>query len=375
MYIEVVGASSLNKGAYLMLLSLLDQIEERGLKNKIKLVVAPSHGFSYKDRSVLGLYQKLWFEKKGYQFGYILDFLCPKLLKIAYGLVGDREISAVLDISGFYYGDYWGESTVKSASRRVRKSNKKYILLPQAFGPFENLAVKKYAADFLRNAVLVYSRDQESYEHCKKIGVSSFLCPDLTILNGIDVSPNISHRNGVAIVPNYKMLESSNSKFYIEALKGYIGICLKNSIRVDFIIHEGVKDYKIAQALNEELCVDIPILMVDSPVRIKEMLSSYKVVISSRFHALVSSLSKVTPVISLGWSHKYSALLADFGVADYHVDLNEGLKADDIARFNRLLLDDEIYSKVSTKIRSRLLINKDSVSSMWDTVFKQLDEL
>ena len=37
------------------------------------------------------------------------------------------------------------------------------------------------------------------------------------------------------------------------------------------------------------------------------------IVVSSRYHALVSAMSQGVPVVATGWSHKYATLLDDFG--------------------------------------------------------------
>lgn len=42
--------------------------------------------------------------------------------------------------------------------------------------------------------------------------------------------------------------------------------------------------------------------------------------VTSRFHAMVSALSVGTPVLVVGWSHKYEEVLDDFGLAEWTLD-------------------------------------------------------
>ena len=38
--------------------------------------------------------------------------------------------------------------------------------------------------------------------------------------------------------------------------------------------------------------------------------------LTSRFHAMISALAERTPLLVIGWSHKYAEVLAPFGLAD-----------------------------------------------------------
>ena len=39
-------------------------------------------------------------------------------------------------------------------------------------------------------------------------------------------------------------------------------------------------------------------------------------IVTSRFHAMISALVERTPLLVVGWSHKYGEVLAQFGLVD-----------------------------------------------------------
>ena len=57
--------------------------------------------------------------------------------------------------------------------------------------------------------------------------------------------------------------------------------------------------------------------------QLRELIGSFDTLIASRFHALISAICTSTPVITLGWSHKYDEVLEEFGISDYSVKYNE----------------------------------------------------
>ena len=170
MMIEVRKAGFVNKGAELMLLSVLDRVG-RELPDA-DLVMAPNLRMApYRKRAVLGLYQKVWFQRYRVRWGY-LGRLVPRGMREFFGLVLDSEVDAVLDTSGFSYSDQVGlSSTLATAKdlRRWKKQRTKVILLPQAFGPFENKRIRssmRYIAD---NTDLIFARDEISYNYLADI--------------------------------------------------------------------------------------------------------------------------------------------------------------------------------------------------------------
>ncbi len=88
-----------------------------------------------------------------------------------------------------------------------------------------------------------------------------------------------------------------------------------------------------------------------SPEEIRELLGRSKCLVASRFHAMIGALEKCTPVLLIGWSHKYKEVLDMFGLGEYAADFSslelETLKT----KFNEFMADNDI---IRSKIKENL---------------------
>ncbi len=92
------------------------------------------------------------------------------------------------------------------------------------------------------------------------------------------------------------------------------------------------------------------------------MIGQCRIVISSRFHGLVSALSQSVPVLAMGWSHKYKELLTDYDCEEFLIPV------DGIAISKALENIDKNYPKIKRRIEVRAKEIKAQVSQMWATV-------
>jgi polysaccharide pyruvyl transferase WcaK-like protein len=171
MYCEIRKVGFVNKGAELMLLAAVDQLNARCPDMKLVMKAGRSNSHEpYLLRAKLGLFQKPWAWKGEYQLGDLFKFM-PVKYRDMFGIVLDKELDIVLDGSGFSYSDQWGLKAIKELVRsaeRWKKNGTKLIMLPQAFGPFGD-ELKPYAKRFIELADLVYVRDEVSLKHMKEI--------------------------------------------------------------------------------------------------------------------------------------------------------------------------------------------------------------
>lgn len=56
---------------------------------------------------------------------------------------------------------------------------------------------------------------------------------------------------------------------------------------------------------------------------LRHLIAGSRVLVTSRFHAMISGLATCTPTVVVGWSHKYREVLDDFGLIDFGMDSAE----------------------------------------------------
>jgi hypothetical protein len=369
--VEIKGIGFPNKGAELMLAAILHEFEVRGVSAKFSVEPYGDYGL----RARYGLFQKARVHKMGIDFGALISLLPKKLLDV-FGIVRPRDIDVVLDASGFSYGDQWGANLIEyrlgTTISALKKRGVKVVLLPQAFGPFEDTSTKEVARNILSQADLVFARDIISLKHCRSIMSSALLDirPDFTnLVAGLEWSGFDAAHHEICFIPNLKMIEKTTSgNEYISLMVKLIDFTKKQGKNPFLLIHEGEADKLLANEIASQVNFELQILEPLDPLKIKWVIGQSKVVVSSRFHGLVSALSQGVPVLATGWSHKYQCLLEDYNVNDALIDVVNG-RVEAEKYLGLLLSDNQEYIRISNTIRQSGVRQKETVELMWDKVF------
>ncbi|MGO2374026.1 MAG: polysaccharide pyruvyl transferase family protein [Pseudoalteromonas prydzensis] len=373
MMVEIKGIGLPNRGAELMLLAIIEEFEKRGVD--ADFLVEPLG--DYKTRAKYNLFQKSRFFGKGYNFGWPFS-LFPKIIREKYGIVNKSEIDLVIDASGFAYGDKWGPKLINDRLANeidfFKKNDVKVVLLPQAFGPFENKAVAAASKKIFSMADVLMARDDVSYEYVNKLGnfekLSQF--PDFTnLVKPIDIEKYNHLENRACVIPNFQMIRRGNSKGeqYIETLAKTIKHLEALGQKPYLLIHEGVRDLSLAKQVNSALDHQVEVVDPQDALAIKSIISKSSILVGSRFHGIVSALSTGVPVVAMGWSHKYEMLLKEYGVPELLVEVN----ANDVtSSCTRLLSDDSYRTTTLATINSASVELKKLSTQMWDKVFNEI---
>uniref|UniRef100_UPI0040482945 polysaccharide pyruvyl transferase family protein n=1 Tax=Algoriphagus sp. TaxID=1872435 RepID=UPI0040482945 len=377
MNIELRGVQFVNKGAELMLRTIMDTMKSKNPNSKFVMELFGESTIElYKSN---GIYTKLNILRGGIDTGDLGKYL-PALVRKKYHLISENEIEVIFDSSGFAYGDFWG---VKKAQVRMsnqiqkwKKQGKKVVLLPQAFGPFKDEELRKSMANILKHADLIFARDNYSLEYLVEIApeYSSkvFLSPDFTNLTKGILPENFNYiDHQVAIIPNLKMLESKMFKDpyeYYKILKDFVDKIIHLGLKPYFLLHEVGKDKIVSSAVNNLLKSPIPIIEESDPIKIKGIINTSKAVIGSRFHGLVSALSQGVPVLCLGWSHKYEALLEDYDFSEGMIPLN-GIDEKFIDEKLDTVLNPQKRPELLSKLKESSEKQKRLSEQMWEKVF------
>jgi len=373
--IEIRKAGFTNKGAEMMLVATVQETRDRF--PNAKLVVAPNYAYPFEARARLGLWHRAELIKKNIDFGRIIA-LVPAKLRERYGFVTQKEIDVVFDAAGFAYSDQWGLAPTLDLAKRAeaaQAAEQKFILLPQAFGPFQKEGMKDAITRAVAAVDLLFARDQKSYDYLiEAVGPQEKirLCPDFT--NLLKAKPFSGFKKGdgkVAIVPNARMLDKSNtgeSGAYIAFLTRAIAQVEAAQLEPFFLVHETMDDLPLAQKINADRMTPLEIVEVQDSLVAKGIIAQCDALIGSRFHALVSALCQAVPVIGTGWSHKYQELFMDYGY-------EQGLTRVDIdtAAIDTVLaplLTPESRAKITQDLKVPAHTLKASVTQMWDEVFR-----
>ena len=123
-----------------------------------------------------------------------------------------------------------------------------------------------------------------------------------------------------------------------------------------------MNDGPVCREVAEACAGDSQVLGLDSDLtagELRHLVALGSVLVTSRFHAMISGLTTSTPTVVVGWSHKYKEVLDDFGLSNLGLDssaLNTPSEIADIVA-EVLASKDQISQQISTalpavKIRS-----------------------
>lgn len=253
----------------------------------------------------------------------VLPLLSQRFLETR-GIGNTRDLVALLDCSGFAYGDQWSSRRLVARVRyyeMLRGRGVKLIMLPQALGSFENPEIRSHAQHLLAQFDCIYARDAVSERHVLGLGLDPekvSVCPDLTHLlaapKPVETEP---WARRVAIVPNARLLdktEATVARTYLEFLVLCVERVRANDLEPVILQHE-TNDGALIQQLLERLDVK-PQVFNEDGLTSKGFLGCCYANLGSRYHSVVSSLSQATPTLGTSWTHKYEALFAEYHCED-----------------------------------------------------------
>lgn len=355
MIVDIRGTNTRNKGAQLMLQAICSR-----LGGQFDLSLPPAFT-DYATRSRLGLRQTLY-EPALPRLSSLLGNAVPARIRTDYGLTADREIGGVLDASGFHYTDQFDVALPRREAlvgRAWARRGVPKILMPQAFGPFENPETRRWSREALEQASLLFVRDRVSEDYVRQLRISTTTVrsPDFTIGVKPPTIDPVSDQPFLALVPNTKLFTHGrlDRAGYLELLAGFSGAAKVNGLTSVVVVHEET-DHDVARELADS--IGAPLFSAADPLVLKAALGQAAAAVASRFHAVVGCLSQSVPTLAFGWSHKYRELLDDFGVADRVVTP----ESDPEAVLTGLLSD----SAGSTRQKDRQQELVDKVELMWE---------
>ncbi|MBD1431742.1 polysaccharide pyruvyl transferase family protein [Sphingobacterium sp. DN00404] len=374
MIIQVDGINTKNKGAELMLIAVLEELESRfpnatvylNANGDLNLQLLPDFKLDLRKRFFLGKAKTLVkaLRKLHLPYKYFTHFYAK------------RGIDLMVDASGFQYSDQWKHSVDQLESRnfyyrKLKSYGTKLVMLPQAFGPFQTNNGKR-SVDIISDSFdLIFAREQQSYDYLVKAGAKEDIvkrsCDFTFKVTGRFDDQVARYTDHVCIIPNKKMITHTNAgSSYLELMNRIIDSVEELGKKAFLLNHEGCEDEKLCHEINLLRKEKLPILTGLSAKEVKGVIGNSYLVISSRFHGVASALSQAIPCLATSWNHKYEMLFKDFGQTNtiIRVEDNWSINAQKISK---LIGNRENVINI-LKSRKHELVNE--IDSMWDTTFE-----
>ena len=300
----------------------------------------------------------------------------PLLRRVGVGwcpasIAGMVRSDVVVDVSGIAFNDgRLGVSLYNLLSvLPAHLVGTPVVRLSQAFGPLERPANRLLARVALRLGTHAVARGQRSLALLDRAGLAdparTSVAPDLALLYDDGYCLTEPHTDRVeeleawmrdddtpvvAVVPSSLLLGRfrEDGRDYVTAVVTQVEHLLGTGRRV-LLLPNATKHGTGSERNNDFTAIDAAMcrleeagVMTASPgaVRavdfdvnttgIRRLIAACEAVVTSRFHAMVAALALGVPVMVLGWSHKYTEVLAAFGQGRHAVDaLTEVAPGDD----------------------------------------------
>lgn len=224
-------------------------------------------------------------------------------------------------------GIVYGRPTVKAA---------------QALGPFERRSTRIAARMVLprlswigaRGAATRRNLDQLALTNVTEVADLAFSLPESATLPDSVESALPVGRNFCVVMPSavVRKLVEDDGVAYVPAVADMVEL-LRESTDLDVVIAphsyraghpEGrMNDGPVCREVAERVGSVDGVVLIDQDLDaavLRCLIDRSSLLVTSRFHAMISGLATATPTVVVGWSHKYREVLDEFGLAEFGLD-------------------------------------------------------
>lgn len=359
MKILIVGGGFVNKGAEAMVKTVQTELGKRIPDATFHVQGYPTEDWAFLESEGIQPLPSLGRNAKLRR----LVTLCGTHPSLAFHLPAHRhfgqavtvaQIDAIVDVSGYAYGDPWGTASANLRADMVafaRDLRKPYVFLPQAWGPFQNAELAKVVHRICSQASMVYARDDRSMADLallfgQRLPPTVQLSPDIAFLFEKNLPPSPStglqshlvdqNTPTAGVAPNMRIYEKTEGtgadNRYLRFLVTVCTTLVSYGFRVLLLPHEvarkntGSIDDRLLCSIIENAVQDNRVTALVhrmSSSEIKQQIGSMQCLVGSRFHALVAALSQGIPSFAVSWSHKYKELLRSAGLDRYVIEYED----------------------------------------------------
>jgi polysaccharide pyruvyl transferase WcaK-like protein len=332
--------------------------------------------------------------------------VCPfkglryRLVRKSPWLMALSEADHVWDIwGGDSFSDIYGLMTfiVDSISRFITIiMKKKYVLLPQTYGPYHSSIAKCISRHIIKKAHRIYSRDKGSLELIKDLlgrnyrSERMYFCPDVAFIldatkpQAVLIKPKLPDTNNYPLVGiniNGLVYDAEHNYsnrfglmldyvFFINRLVEYF--MQETDVHVIFIPHvfglTGRKDDDFLSSSNVFNTYSVSytnrIHLVGKQYNqneIKYLIGLCNFFIGSRMHSCVAALSQGIPTIGVAYSKKFLGVFQSLDLDELVVDARSVKIEEAISHISNRFFDRQSYcEKIKPKIEDAKVLIKDS---------------
>lgn len=380
MKILLFGVGTTNKGAELMMYSILREIERNHPDSEVFIPADKiSQGLDYVKTPLKLNTCRVRFVDKIIKIFHINSILRQlHLPQISQELSVPTGIEYFIDGSGFAFSDQWNLSDSRveywrNLLRKLFEQKCKIVFLPQAFGPAELPSTKKVFSVLNDYASVIMTREKVSCEYIEKSGVVDMskvkIFTDFTsLVDGTFPKGLATLKNGICVIPNLRMIDKGivTKEDYKKLLVSIIEHGKQSGHMVYLLNHEGKADEDFAFELKNDLADGIEVVTGLNALEVKGLISTAYIVITSRFHGLASALNSCVPCLATSWSHKYKELFADYRMNDCVLPLNDLDKAINMVD---VFLSESYNQKIRVHLSEQLPVIKKQTQEMWNYIW------
>lgn len=239
------------------------------------------------------------------------------------------------------------------------------VLYPQSVGPFMSASEKPLVAFVLRRMALVILRENTSVELLARMGV---------------------FRNVVRSIDSGFLLESKQKidirkKYDIPVKKLVVGVTVRSWLRgeeqtryeaavaeaLDAVVEQfdahilfipqvtaskGDDDREVSRRVHSLMAQPTAATTIDEKLdhfQIKSIYDGLDVLLGTRFHSVIFSLTSHVPVLAIEYEHKTSGIMQDLGLEEWVIKIEDVVAAKLVALMQNLISQRKQYRKLLQK--------------------------
>ena len=164
--------------------------------------------------------------------------------------------------------------------------------------------------------------------------------------------------------------KGAEREYYLPFLATCIRKLTSRACEPAFLLHESQADEAVVDRIQQVAGGGLPVVRDSDPQVLKGILGRAFLVIGSRYHALVAALSQGVPCVATGWSHKYQALLEDYGCPDLLLPVST--PEAQVCEVLERLTDDQARAALTARLAQAAREQKQRTREMWAEVDRVL---